>query len=106
MPVESRFLERIASASSILNRSSSFSVAQTILKRSLGLDFKFLECILIMNTHGRGLGLSFGRGDVFSRSVVEGTHSRSNVALPTKFTRDFVDHMGPHAIGVFDSAGF
>ena len=33
------FLERIASAFSILNRSSSSSVAQTILKRSLGLDF-------------------------------------------------------------------
>ena len=55
-----------------------------------------------MNTHGRGVGLIFGRGDVFSRSVVEGTHSGSNVALPAKFTRDLVDHMGPCAIGVFD----
>ena len=42
-PVESRsLLERIASASSILNRSSSFSVAQTILKRCLGLDLQLV----------------------------------------------------------------
>ena len=59
-----------------------------------------------MNTHGRGIGLIFGRGDVLSRSVVEGTHSRSNVALPAKFTRDLVDHVDPCAIGVFDWAGF
>ena len=43
---------------------------------------------------------------MFSRSVVEGTHSGSNVALPTKFTRDFINHMGPRAIDVFDWAGF
>ena len=48
----------------------------------------------------------FGRGDVLSRSVMEGTHSGSNVALPAKFTRDLADHMGPFAIGVFDWAGF
>ena len=42
------FLERIASASSILNRSSSFSVAERILKRSLGLDFKFLCAFLLI----------------------------------------------------------
>ena len=48
----------------------------------------------------------FCRINVFPRSVVEGTHSESKVAFPKKFTRDFVDHMGPRAIGVFDWAGF
>ena len=59
-----------------------------------------------MNTHGQGFGLIFGGSDVFSRSVVESTNSGSNVALTAKFTRDFVNHMGPRAIGVFDWAGF
>ena len=62
-------------------------------------------CILIMNTHGRGLGLIFGGSDMFSRSVVESMHSGSNVVLPTKFTHDFVNHMDPCATSVFDWAG-
>ena len=59
-----------------------------------------------MNTHGRGLGLIFGGSDMFPRSVVEITRSGSKVALPAKFTRDFVHHMGPRAFGVFDCTGF
>ena len=48
----------------------------------------------------------FGGSDVFSRSVVEGTHSGSKVAFPTNLPRDFVNHISPRAIGVFDWSGF